>query len=292
MALILEVMQILYTSDLHGNETQYRALVNFATKNSVRAIIIGGDIAPKHFPEHSYIQQQREFLKVTLPQLLAPLLPHCQVYLMMGNDDCSANVNIIEQNPKLYYIQGRRLQLSGEIDLVGYSYVPITPFGIKDWEKYDLSTVPPQLAMRYNIKKEEYQLEGVKSKATGWEPFVFDPRTESVDSIQRDLKQQVFTENPSRTIYVIHTPPEDTHLDQVRGGKHVGSMAVRLFIEQRQPYLTLHGHIHETVEVSGDFKERIGNTFCFSSGNHNVGSKVAAILFDLNHPENARRILI
>jgi len=42
---------------------------------------------------------------------------------------------------------------------------------------------------------------------------------------------------------------------------------LRAFIEDRQPYLTLHGHIHETVDLSGDFVERIGRTRCAAVGN-------------------------
>jgi len=91
---------------------------------------------------------------------------------------------------------------------------------------------------------------------------------------------------------VIHTPPDNTNLDQIQGGEHVGSMAVRLFIEQHHPYVTLHGHIHETVDVSGEFKERIGDTISLSSGNHNVGSKVAVLLLDTDHPANVRRLFL
>lgn len=72
---------------------------------------------------------------------------------------------------------------------------------------------------------------------------------------------------------------------------HAGSFAVRLFVEQYQPYLTFHGHIHETVQVSGDFKERINNSVSFSSGNHNIGSDLAIVVFDLYQLDKARRII-
>ena len=46
-------------------------------------------------------------------------------------------------------------------------------------------------------------------------------------------------------ILVSHTPPVDTVTDRIASGMHVGSKAVRKFIEDKQPVLCLTGHIHE-----------------------------------------------
>jgi len=62
-------------------------------------------------------------------------------------------------------------------------------------------------------------------------------------------------------ILVSHTPPHNTALDIVSGGVHVGSTAVRKFIEEYQPQLCITGHIHEAVG-----KDRIGNTIVVNSG--------------------------
>ncbi len=50
-------------------------------------------------------------------------------------------------------------------------------------------------------------------------------------------------------VFVPHASPRDTTLDRVRGGKHVGSTAVRDFIRRRQPDATICGHIHEARGV-------------------------------------------
>jgi Icc-related predicted phosphoesterase len=39
-----------------------------------------------------------------------------------------------------------------------------------------------------------------------------------------------------------------------------------MFIERQQPYLTLHGHIHESSEISGQYWDRIGKTLCINPG--------------------------
>jgi len=44
-----------------------------------------------------------------------------------------------------------------------------------------------------------------------------------------------------------HTPPIDTLLDRVRSGEHVGSQAVRSFLEESDCSACVCGHIHEAV---------------------------------------------
>ena len=44
---------------------------------------------------------------------------------------------------------------------------------------------------------------------------------------------------------VCHAPPYQTALDEIRGGLHAGSKAVRAFIEKEQPGYFFCGHIHE-----------------------------------------------
>lgn len=46
-------------------------------------------------------------------------------------------------------------------------------------------------------------------------------------------------------ILVSHAPPRGTRVDRLASGRHVGSTAVRTFIETHQPDLCLTGHIHE-----------------------------------------------
>lgn len=54
--------------------------------------------------------------------------------------------------------------------------------------------------------------------------------------------QQAFT---PATILVSHAPPSNTGVDRLTNGRHVGSTAVRSYIERYQPALCLTGHIHE-----------------------------------------------
>lgn len=302
---------VVYTSDVHGNEVQYQKLVDYALQVSADFVVIGGDIAPKGnsvtasieelkskgLPPDAFIAMQRIFFKERLPNLVRPLREkNIHLFMMMGNDDCKANLDVFEQGEEkgLYQIiHGKRLKLTDDFDVVGYSYVPITPFGIKDWEKFDLSEVPKSLGKEYaKRKKATYKLAGSLSTLEGWFPFRFTAEMEKKDSIQKDLDQPLFRNKPNKTVYVLHSPPNDTNLDIIMNGNHVGSFAERLFIERCQPYLTLHGHIHETVHKSGSFKQVIGNTISLASGNHNVGKDLAVVVFDLYDLGSAKRLIL
>src|SRR5581483_2535180 len=76
-------------------------------------------------------------------------------------------------------------------------------------------------------------------------------------TIASDLDQLAALSDPSRTVYVTHTPPFATTLDRLQGISPIGSRAVRQFIDRRKPPLMLHGHVHESPGV-----ERIGSTVC------------------------------
>jgi len=79
-------------------------------------------------------------------------------------------------------------------------------------------------------------------------------------------------------------------VDHVPLDVHVGSIAIRRFIEARQPMLTLHGHIHEAARITGTWMERIGETVCI--GGAHDGGELAVVSFTLSDPAAAERRLL
>lgn len=61
-------------------------------------------------------------------------------------------------------------------------------------------------------------------------------------------------------------PPSKLGLDVCRDGSTVGSDSVYDFIKNKQPLFSLHGHIHESPEVSGRWKNKVGNTIAIQPG--------------------------
>jgi len=70
----------------------------------------------------------------------------------------------------------------------------------------------------------------------------------------------------------------------------VGSIAIRRFIEARQPLVTLHGHVHESARLTGSWSDAIGRTVCLSAAHD--GPELALVAFDLDAPAQATRRLI
>lgn len=303
--------KVVFSSDIHGNETQYAKLVDYAERERAKTLIIGGDIAPKGMPIRDFIQGQREFLRGRFRQFFERLRlrrPDMSIFIIMGNDDVAVNMDVLEEvDPELFrVIHGVRARINDEYEIVGYPYVPMTHVRLKDWDKFDVSDYPERFRQAEIDKKGEWNLRALRSvrRRKGlmhWPPFApyfefessdLNPDDATRDSIERDLANPVFTERARKTVYVMHAPPYGTNLDQAGTGYHVGSVAERMFIERWQPHATLHGHIHETVRRSGDFRERIGDTMSLCSGNRPIGDDLALVTFDLAHPEAAQRLII
>jgi uncharacterized protein len=77
-------------------------------------------------------------------------------------------------------------------------------------------------------------------------------------------------------IFVPHAPPAHTALDRTYSGKHVGSTAVREFIEKNRPDVVVCGHIHEARGI-----DRIGGTTMVNCGQAGKGYYAVVTLADL-----------
>jgi uncharacterized protein len=71
-------------------------------------------------------------------------------------------------------------------------------------------------------------------------------------------------------IFCPHSPPYDTACDRLRSGRHVGSPALRAFVDREQPDLLLCGHIHEARGVDDVGATRVVNPGPVASGHHAV----------------------
>jgi Icc-related predicted phosphoesterase len=103
------------------------------------------------------------------------------------------------------------------------------------------------------------------------------PREELEDALLERLQGLAYQLEPGLdTIFNLHCPPYNTQLDRapeltsdlkvvLDGGEPrigpVGSRAVRTLIEEVQPVLSLHGHIHESKAVA-----KLGKTTCVNPG--------------------------
>jgi Icc-related predicted phosphoesterase len=161
-----------------------------------------------------------------------------EVFVMAGNDDPWFVDEILERSQALVFCDDRILRL-GPHEMLSSSYANPTP-----WNS---------------------------------------PRELGEDALYERLKKLADRlEQPQRAVFNLHVPPYNSRLDQgpdlkedltprYSGGqpvmKPVGSTAVRQLIEEVQPLLALHGHIHESKGET-----RIGRTLALNSGSeYNTG---------------------
>ena len=84
-------------------------------------------------------------------------------------------------------------------------------------------------------------------------PFMT-PFENTEEEIRQILEKGAKECDSTKTVLVSHVPPKNTSIDLTRSGVHVGSTAVRDFIEAFQPILVVCGHVHEargTDEIGG-----------------------------------------
>ena len=87
-----------------------------------------------------------------------------------------------------------------------------------------------------------------------------------------------------RAILVCHAPPAKTDLGIIGDGTDVGSVALRKWIQKYQPLLTLHGHIHESPEVTGEHTAKLGRTTAHQPG-QGVGGKLVYSIVTIDEDE-------
>jgi Icc-related predicted phosphoesterase len=127
-----------------------------------------------------------------------------------------------------------------------------------------------------------------------------DPDDVRFGTIAADLVRLTGDRDLENTVCLFHSPPYRTDLDRAAlDGRtvdhapldlHVGSIAIHRFIEDRQPLLTLHGHIHESPRLTGSWRQRIGRTHAFTAAHD--GPELALVRFDLDDLDNATREIL
>lgn len=124
-------------------------------------------------------------------------------------------------------------------------------------------------------------------------------REEEEEKLGERLEQYISqVKNMKNAIFNFHAPPFESKLDEaplldadlnpiIRGGSvvmvPVGSKAVRKMVEKYQPFLGLHGHIHES---SGSIK--IGRTYCVNPGSEYAEGIIRAFFIEFSEDKLIR----
>jgi uncharacterized protein len=300
-------LKLYFATDLHGSDKCFRKFLNAAGVYRADALVLGGDLAGKaiqtvvrapggryrcafhgreyeledgeelaglerliadqgYYPYRAeegelaarqeegtldalFLELMRERLEGWLDladQRLRPVgLP---LLWMLGNDDPPELAELLDQAPWGEHAEGRVVELAGH-EVLSWGYSNRTP-----WDSYREMT--------------EERL------------------TEAIEPLCRTLRE------PHRAVFNLHVPPYATGLDlapvlderfqvQASAGRvrvaPVGSSAVRSLVEQVQPLLGLHGHIHE----SPGFR-RLGRSLVVNPGSDYATGSLNGVLVVLD----------
>jgi Icc-related predicted phosphoesterase len=168
-----------------------------------------------------------------------------RVFVCPGNDDEATIDDVLGRSTRLEVAEGRVIDVDG-YQLLSSGWSNVTP-----WRTYR-EVEEPQLAER---------LKAMVSAATA---------------------------PPERLIFNFHCPPAQTALDEApkltedlmatgHEMSHVGSTAVRQVIEEAQPLLSLHGHIHESRGAV-----RLGRTLSINPGSSYEQGMLQGVVVDLD----------
>jgi Icc-related predicted phosphoesterase len=234
-------------------------------------VVNGGDMLPMGGDLHG---PQGEFIEEFLEEHFREYSEAGIAWLgMLGNDDLkihdAAFDEVCRRNKNIFNLAQHRIELGG-YEFIGMNWVTDYPFRLKDRCLRDGEGY---------VFQEQYG-SGLLSTPEGfrelddWQAYAA-----GLPTMEQELAALPKPAEPKKTIYVIHTPPAGLGLDVILSGEKVGSRAVAKFIKKMGPLLTLHGHIHESPEMSGVWKARSGKTVCVQPGQARNG--VTYVLADL-----------
>jgi Icc-related predicted phosphoesterase len=285
-------MKCFFVADLHGSRPRYRRLFAAIRREAPAAVFLGGDLLPSAFqsgpdPDGDQEAFVDDVLAPGFDGLRAALDPRGpRVFLIPGNDDCAtAALRLRELGGERWEYAHGSVRPFGRFAVLGYAFVPPTPFRLKDWERFDVSrfTDPGCTA-----PEEGLHTVPVETSELRWA------------TIEQDLAALAAGTDLTKGILLFHAPPYDTDLDRAALDSryvdhapidvHVGSIAIRRFIERQQPSVTLHGHVHESARLTGSWRTTIGATHCLSAAHD--GPELALVRFDPEQPGDATRELL
>ncbi len=271
-------MNVLHTSDLHGCRQFYREIVDWIETREIDAIFLGGDLLPRMGHGDTSVNIQKDFIRDEIHPFLLEVRDrsHASVFAIPGNNDWAAvlpDFRKLEDAGLVIIPYPESRCLTEGFRVWGYPYVPPTPFSPKDFERRDQTEDAPNQTTRYPVISLNGRIEAVD------EARYFDRHA----AIEDDLASLSRHESGDEVLFLFHAPPYNSLLDRAYDKTPLGSKAVRHFIQQHQPRITLHGHIHESPAVTSAYGQKIGKTLAVNAGQSE--RRLSAVLFDTDRPE-------
>jgi Icc-related predicted phosphoesterase len=280
---------LFFCADIHGSEVCFRKFINAAKFYSADILVMGGDITGKTIVP--LVQGTGGIYTAELMGKAMALRSQDDIAQFerkvssMGNYPyriTQDEMKVFVDRPEEVQTVLRRLQVERLGRWVEFADERLGKVGVPCFMipgNWDNPMVDPILASAKYIKNADglkitlpdgYEMINVGgSNTTPWHTSR-EYSEEVLARKVRDLANEV--KDTNRCIFNLHVPPFDTYIDEApeltedltvvpESTKPVGSTAVRTCIEEYQPLLSLHGHVHEGRGVF-----RLGRCLCLNPG--------------------------
>jgi len=268
-------MKVLALADVHQSERHWEMLESAVREEQPALVLIAGDLLPKYegiLAQVSFVPRLRE-------HAAAIRRTGAELVLILGNDDNQLVIPEMEKGDReglWHYIPDLAREVRG-YEFCGCPWVRDYPFAYKYWVVPDepgevyidpVQLGPPALINRSNEIEVIDDLEAYLGS-----------KLSIKESLENTAEQVAGLE---RSIWLIHDPPSGLDLDLCATGDRVGNPAVYRFIMEKQPLLSIHGHIHEAPSYNGGiWAGKIGRTWCFQAGQKE--HDLCYVVFDLEN---------
>jgi Icc-related predicted phosphoesterase len=286
------IIRLFYAGDVHGSRVCWKKFVNAAAHYPADALVMGGDLTGKALVpivragDGSYrarvIGEQREARTAEeLDQLQQAISTNGMYPLILDEEEARRLEEDAASRERAFervLLDELRLwvELADERLAGTGARAYVIPGNDDPWSIDEVlagGTSVVACDERIEVVGTHEMVSFGYSNRTPWKT----PRELDEEEIYTRLRRLVDQlENPDRAIFNIHVPPWESSLDTAfevdeelryvtKGGRPhevpTGSRAVRQIIEEAQPVLSLHGHIHESKGVT-----RIGRTVAVNPG--------------------------
>jgi len=308
------MVRIFFATDVHGSEACWRKFINSGKHYEADVLILGGGMTGKAvvpiIDQGSskylfHMQDVRHELEgaEALAKSQRTIRDHGYYPVVMSAEERDAYTGDQDRLDELFHEQMRKTVS----DWVVWADERLAGSGLRcivcpgNDDRHDIDAI---LAESSEISVGEGNVldlpEGYQLASSGWTNLTpWDtPREEDEPALKERLKAIIAqaTAAPERLVLGLHAPPFDTQLDvapkidwetltvQGQDTAHVGSTAVKEVIQEVQPLLSLHGHIHESRAA-----ERIGRTLAINPGSSYVEGTLSGVIVELDGKSKLKR---
>ncbi len=283
--------RIFFATDIHGSETCFRKFLNAAVAYDCRAIILGGDITGKQLVPIVRHPDGWEVSEGGVARVMETEEARDEAARRARASGGYPAFFTVEERERLVTDRAYREErfLEAILDVMrawaDLAVERLQPLGIEcvinlgnDDDPEVARALRESPWVRF-AEDDVYDLNGVEVVSWGWSnrtPW-HSPREQDEDELEASIMAAVAkARDPEHAIFNLHCPPYNSGLDiapavtddfkvQTRGGTPmtipVGSTAVRRVIEQVQPLVGLHGHVHDSRGAC-----KLGRTLCINPG--------------------------